>query len=158
MYVLVSLCIWTDYLHLLYTSCHQFLPQQFTLANGLINKKCGLIIRDERQRSWNLKLSCDSIWLRTYIIGDGWRKFVKENYLKEGYHIMFKILTNGETPVWKFRVILEGKFLILIIRICFIIIILKSFRVSRRFNNICAYIFYLHNYNFSTKKFVYMKF
>ncbi|KAF3618691.1 putative B3 domain-containing protein REM14-like isoform X1 [Capsicum annuum] len=82
--------------------CFLCLPQRFTYANGLINKKCDLIIRDERQRSWKLKLS--SCKTRTYIIG-GWHKFSADNCLKRGDRIMFEVVTNGETPVWKFRVV-----------------------------------------------------
>ncbi|MCD7446412.1 hypothetical protein HAX54_006021 [Datura stramonium] len=80
---------------------YMYLPQQFTHANGLTNKKCDLIIRDERQMSWNLKLSsCET---RTYI-GGGWSKFIADNCLKKGDRIMFEVVTNGETPIWKFQV------------------------------------------------------
>ncbi|XP_070019455.1 B3 domain-containing protein REM10-like [Nicotiana sylvestris] len=84
-----------------------FLPQQFAKANGLTNKKCNLIIRDGRQRSWNLKLS-SSRRPRVYIIGDGLRKFIVDNCLKEGDRIMFEVVTNGETPIWKFQVVTNG--------------------------------------------------
>ncbi|KAH0641567.1 hypothetical protein KY289_032541 [Solanum tuberosum] len=84
------------------------LPQQFGIANGLTNKKCALIVRDERQRLWNLKLSSSNIRTRVYI-GDGWRKFAEENFLKEGDRLMFEIVTNGETPIWKFRVVTHGE-------------------------------------------------
>ncbi|XP_059305834.1 B3 domain-containing protein REM10-like isoform X2 [Lycium ferocissimum] len=83
-----------------------FVPQQFAIANGLTNKKCVLIVRDEGQRSWNLKLSSNNT--RAYI-GDGWRKFIAENCLKEGDCIMFEIVTNGKTPIWKFRVVTDGE-------------------------------------------------
>ncbi|KAM3379415.1 B3 domain-containing protein REM7 [Capsicum galapagoense] len=86
-----------------YNISHHYLglPQQFAYANGLTNKKCSLIIRDERQRLWNLKLSsCKS---RTYITG-GWHKFSADNCLKKGDRIMFEVVTNGETPIWKFQV------------------------------------------------------
>ncbi|KAM3379347.1 B3 domain-containing protein REM8 [Capsicum galapagoense] len=39
------------------------LPKQFAMENGLINKKCGLMIRDERQRSWNLRLATYIRWM-----------------------------------------------------------------------------------------------
>ncbi|KAL3377382.1 hypothetical protein AABB24_003671 [Solanum stoloniferum] len=84
------------------------LPQQFAIANGLTHKKCALIVRDERQRSWNLKLSSSNSRTRVYI-GDGWRKFAEENFLKEGDRLMFEIVTNGETPIWKFRVVTHGE-------------------------------------------------
>ncbi|KAM3379410.1 B3 domain-containing protein REM7 isoform X2 [Capsicum galapagoense] len=81
--------------------CFLFLPQCFAYANGLTNKKCGLIIKDERQRSWNLKLS--SYEARTYIRA-GWPKFVVDNCLKKGDRIRFEVVTNEETPIWKFQV------------------------------------------------------
>ncbi|XP_019261612.1 PREDICTED: B3 domain-containing protein REM10-like [Nicotiana attenuata] len=84
-----------------------FLPQQFAKANGLTNKKCDLIIRDGRQRSWNLKLS-SSRRPRVYIIGDGLRKFIVDNCLKEGDRIMFEVVTNGKIPIWKFQVVTNG--------------------------------------------------
>uniref|UniRef100_M1B269 DNA binding protein n=2 Tax=Solanum tuberosum TaxID=4113 RepID=M1B269_SOLTU len=79
-----------------------YLPRRFAIANGLINKKCDLIIRDERQRLWNFKLS--SSITQTYIIGCGWTKFFADNCLRKGDRIMFEVVTNGETPIWKFQV------------------------------------------------------
>ncbi|XP_049350131.1 putative B3 domain-containing protein REM15 [Solanum verrucosum] len=79
------------------------LPRGFARANGLINKKCGLVIRDERQRSWNLRI--DTYGYGVYI-AKGWRKFRVENDLKEGDGMMFEVVTNGEKPIWKFY----GKF------------------------------------------------
>ncbi|CAN4077149.1 unnamed protein product [Withania somnifera] len=89
-----------------YCFSHSYLclPQKFAYANGITNKKCCLIIRDERQRSWDLKLS--SCKTRTYI-GGGWTKFSADNCLKKGDHIMFEIVTNGETPIWKFQVVTD---------------------------------------------------
>ncbi|KAK6781591.1 hypothetical protein RDI58_019387 [Solanum bulbocastanum] len=75
------------------------LPRGFARANGLINKKCGLVIRDERQRSWNLRI--DTYGYGVYI-AKGWRKFRVENDLKEGDCMMFEVVTNGEKPIWKF--------------------------------------------------------
>ncbi|XP_070047900.1 putative B3 domain-containing protein REM15 isoform X7 [Nicotiana tomentosiformis] len=80
---------------------YMYLPQQF--ANGLSNKKCDLIIRDERQRLWNLKLSSDCN--NRVRIGDGWRKFIVDNRLKEGDHIVFEVVTDEETSIWKFHVV-----------------------------------------------------
>ncbi|XP_069144123.1 B3 domain-containing protein REM9-like [Solanum lycopersicum] len=78
------------------------LPRQFAYANGLANKKCDLIIRDERQRSWNVKLSSSKT--RSYISGCGRTKFFADNCLNKGDCIMFEVVTNGETPIWKFQV------------------------------------------------------
>ncbi|KAM3266550.1 B3 domain-containing protein REM3-like [Capsicum annuum] len=85
-----------------------YVPQQFAIANGLTNKKCGLIVRDERQRSWNLKLSFGGTQVRTYI-GYGLRKLIAENCTKEGDRINFEVVTNGKTPIWKFQVFTDGE-------------------------------------------------
>lgn len=81
----------------------QRLPRGFAWANGLINTKCGLVIRDERQRSWNLRI--DTYGYGVYI-AKGWSKFRVENDLKEGDRMMFEVVSNGEKPIWKFY----GKF------------------------------------------------
>ncbi|XP_019254322.1 PREDICTED: B3 domain-containing protein REM10-like [Nicotiana attenuata] len=82
-----------------------YLPQPF--ANGLSNKECELIIRDERQRLWNLKLSSDC--KNRVCIGDGWRKFIADNRLKEGDRIVFEVVTDEETSVWKFHVVTDAE-------------------------------------------------
>ncbi|XP_055819904.1 B3 domain-containing protein REM10-like isoform X2 [Solanum dulcamara] len=76
------------------------LPKQFAMANGLFNKKCGLIIRDERQRSWNLRLVTYNSSVRVF---GGWSVFCAVNNLKEGDHMMFEVVANGEKPIWKFH-------------------------------------------------------
>ncbi|XP_059305710.1 B3 domain-containing protein REM10-like isoform X2 [Lycium ferocissimum] len=86
-----------------------FLPQQFAIANGLINKNCWLIVRDKRKRSWKLKLSHSNKPRPRAYIGGGWCKFIAENCLKEGGRIMFEVVTNGETPIWKFHVVTNGE-------------------------------------------------
>ncbi|KAK4374083.1 hypothetical protein RND71_004760 [Anisodus tanguticus] len=76
------------------------LPKKFAMENGLVNKNCGLIIRDERQRSWNLRLvTHNSI---VHVVG-GWGEFHVANDLKEGDYMMFEVVANGEKPIWKFH-------------------------------------------------------
>lgn len=89
-----------------YTPC-QRIPKHAAFANGHVtNKKYDLLIRDEKQRSWNVKLhSCQT---QTYI-GGGWRKFSADCCLKEGDRIIFEIVTGGETPIWKFQVVTDAK-------------------------------------------------
>ncbi|XP_049376776.1 B3 domain-containing protein REM17-like [Solanum stenotomum] len=81
-----------------------WIPKHFAVANGFIkgNKKYGLIIIDETQtKLWNLMLkSCNT---KVYV-ADGWGKFSADNCLKEGDRIMFEVVTNGETPIWRSRV------------------------------------------------------
>ncbi|KAK4374082.1 hypothetical protein RND71_004759 [Anisodus tanguticus] len=76
------------------------LPGKFSRENGLINKKCGLIIRDERQRSWNLKLYTSTSQV---YIGGKWAEFRDANDIKEGDHIKFVVVSNGKRPIWKFH-------------------------------------------------------
>nr|XP_009792889.1 PREDICTED: B3 domain-containing protein REM7-like [Nicotiana sylvestris] len=78
-------------------------PRQFALKNRLNNRKCMIIIRNER-RSWTFSLYTSSN--NTYF-GRGWREFCIEKCLKEGDRVMFEIISNGETPVFVF----QGKFL-----------------------------------------------
>lgn len=78
----------------------QRLPKQFAWANGLANKKCGLIIRDERQRSWDLRLT--TYGSQVYM-GGRWGEFRAANDIKVGNYIMFEVVSNGEQPVWKFH-------------------------------------------------------
>ncbi|XP_059305768.1 B3 domain-containing protein REM8-like isoform X7 [Lycium ferocissimum] len=76
------------------------IPNKFAKANGLTNKECGLIIRDERQRSWNLRIytSCSNVY-----IGGRWSQFHAANDIKVGDQITFEVVTNGEQPIWKFH-------------------------------------------------------
>ncbi|KAF3678621.1 putative xyloglucan glycosyltransferase 5-like [Capsicum annuum] len=79
------------------------IPTKFALANRLSNKRCDLIIRDERERSWNVKLhsSGNSVYIR-----GGCHEFRDANCLKEGDCIIFEVVSNGSTPIWKYN----GKF------------------------------------------------
>uniref|UniRef100_A0A0V0GWH2 Putative B3 domain-containing protein REM14-like n=1 Tax=Solanum chacoense TaxID=4108 RepID=A0A0V0GWH2_SOLCH len=70
------------------------------MENGLFNKKCGLIIRDERQKLWNLRLVTYDSSVRVF---GGWSDFCAVNNLKEGDYMMFEVVVNGEKPIWKFH-------------------------------------------------------
>nr|XP_025888236.1 B3 domain-containing protein REM10-like isoform X1 [Solanum lycopersicum] len=69
------------------------LPKHFAIANGLTNKKCDLIVRDERQRSWNLRLVAYDSCVRVY--GE-WSNFCIVNNLKKGDYVTFEIVPYGE--------------------------------------------------------------
>lgn len=78
----------------------QRIPNKFAKANGLTNKECGVFIRDETQRSWNLRIytSCSQVY-----VGGRWREFSAANGIKLGDQIMFEVITDGEQPIWKFH-------------------------------------------------------
>ncbi|KAM3270580.1 hypothetical protein P3S67_028782 [Capsicum chacoense] len=82
------------------TRNYLYLPKRFARANGLIDKKCGLVIRDERHRSWNLRLDTNNAGL---YIGEGWREFCVDNDMKVRDCIKFEVVTNGEKPILKFH-------------------------------------------------------
>ncbi|XP_019261608.1 PREDICTED: B3 domain-containing protein REM10-like [Nicotiana attenuata] len=76
------------------------IPRQFALKNRLNNRKCMIIIRDER-RSWTCSLYTSGE--NTYI-GRGWHEFCTDKCLKEGDRVMFEIVSSGsETPVFEFQ-------------------------------------------------------
>ncbi|XP_055821817.1 B3 domain-containing protein REM17-like [Solanum dulcamara] len=85
-----------------YCLSHDFLriPKKFAHTNGLINKKRDLIVRDERQRSWDLRLC---YFGTSVCIKGGWHEFRDTNCLKEGDRVMFEVVTNGEKPIWQFH-------------------------------------------------------
>lgn len=35
--------------------------------------------------------------------------FIVDNCLKKGDRVMFEVVTNGETPIWKFQVVTDGE-------------------------------------------------
>ncbi|OIS97637.1 PREDICTED: B3 domain-containing protein REM17-like [Nicotiana attenuata] len=73
-------------------------PKLFACKNGLCNRKCTIVIRDE-QRSWEFRLySCGG----STFIGGGWREFCAANFLKEGDRVMFEIFAKAEKPILKF--------------------------------------------------------
>ncbi|XP_059305849.1 B3 domain-containing protein REM10-like [Lycium ferocissimum] len=77
------------------------LPRHFVLANSLAKKKCDLIIRDERQKSWDLRLTTHGS--DRVVIEAGWHEFSVANGFKEGDGIMFEVVTDGDKPIWKFH-------------------------------------------------------
>ncbi|XP_016577231.1 B3 domain-containing protein REM10 isoform X2 [Capsicum annuum] len=74
-------------------------PNPFARLNGLRNRKCTIMIRDE-QGSWMFSLY--SSGRHTYI-GGRWRDFCAANCLKEGDRLMFEIVSNEKKPILKFR-------------------------------------------------------
>lgn len=82
----------------------QCIPKQFAQENSLRNRKCEIIVRDE-QRSWTFGVHTNG---KNTFIGSGWHEFSRTKCLKEGDILMFEIVSNGETPIFRFH----GKFFI----------------------------------------------
>lgn len=79
------------------------IPMKFAKSNGLSNRNCQMIIRDEMQRSWPVKLMYNSSRVH---VGLGWRNFRITNGLKEGDEFMLELIEDGHKPVMNFRKLL----------------------------------------------------
>ncbi|GMQ02669.1 hypothetical protein CsSME_00048784 [Camellia sinensis var. sinensis] len=84
------------------TIFHDFIPRGFARSEGLIDRRCEMIIIDEKQqKSWQVRLShkCDG---QVYI-GRGWREFRIANGLKQGDTLSFELICKGTKPVIGFH-------------------------------------------------------
>ncbi|XP_057958164.1 B3 domain-containing protein REM10-like [Malania oleifera] len=79
------------------------IPNVFARANGLCDKKCEILLRDENGRSWPMKLGHmkSRSGTRAYI-GHGWIKFAVANGLKAGDSIMLELVKGGTQHVMNF--------------------------------------------------------
>ncbi|XP_055819902.1 B3 domain-containing protein REM10-like isoform X2 [Solanum dulcamara] len=83
------------------------IPKQFAQENRLNDRKCVIIMRDE-QRSWTFSLYTSG---KNTFIGNGWREFCLMNCFKEGDILKFEIVSNGETPIFRFHDLRGSPFL-----------------------------------------------
>lgn len=74
----------------------QHIPVQFAKLNGLNNRHCQMILRDQKQRSWPAELGYDRYHV---YIRHGWREFRKANGLKEGDAFILKLIAKGKNPI-----------------------------------------------------------
>ncbi|CAI9087736.1 OLC1v1021884C1 [Oldenlandia corymbosa var. corymbosa] len=79
------------------------LPLKFCRSNGLI-EKLEMILIDERQRSWPVKLK---LMGSHFCITTGWQEFREGNELKEGDAYRFEIIKNGSNkkPIARFTLV-----------------------------------------------------
>lgn len=75
------------------------IPMDFASENGLSNRECNMVLRDQRQRSWSVGLR--SGLYRAYI-QRGWKRFINAQELKEGDEFVLELIENGETPIFSF--------------------------------------------------------
>ncbi|KAK4729175.1 hypothetical protein R3W88_022163 [Solanum pinnatisectum] len=83
------------------------IPKQFARENRLIDRRCEIIVRDE-QRSWTFGVHTSG---KNTFIGSGWHEFCHTKCLEKGDILMFEIVSNGETPVFRFHDLRESPFL-----------------------------------------------
>lgn len=69
---------------------------QFAKLNGLNNRHCRMMLRDQKQRSWPAELGYDRYHV---YIRHGWCEFRKANGLKEGDAFILKLIAEGKNPI-----------------------------------------------------------
>ncbi|KAM7489205.1 hypothetical protein LguiB_026689 [Lonicera macranthoides] len=75
------------------------IPMEFATSNGLANRKCELIMKDEKGRSWSLRL----MHYKSHVyIAKGLHHFYTTNGLKEGDSFIIQLLHNGYKPLMNF--------------------------------------------------------
>ncbi|XP_059315662.1 putative B3 domain-containing protein REM15 [Lycium ferocissimum] len=83
-----------------------YLPIAFAKSNGLLNRRCEMILKDEKQRSWSVQLQPRGL---KFIISRGWTEFRKANDVQLGDTYKFELINNGTIPVAYFHCKYPGK-------------------------------------------------
>ncbi|XP_009597666.1 B3 domain-containing protein REM10 isoform X1 [Nicotiana tabacum] len=83
-----------------------YLQADFAKSNGLMNRRCEMIITDEKQRSWSVQLGPTG---HHVAITRGWTKFVKANDVQVGDTFKFELINNGTIPIAYFHCKYSGK-------------------------------------------------
>ncbi|KAG5568555.1 hypothetical protein H5410_064427 [Solanum commersonii] len=73
-----------------------YLPSAFAKSNGLVNRRCKMILRDEKQRSWSVLLAPMGHHIA---ITKGWRQFREANGVQVGDTYKFELIHNGTIRV-----------------------------------------------------------
>ncbi|KAJ0815716.1 putative transcription factor B3-Domain family [Helianthus annuus] len=83
-----------------YTSFFQIVPMEFARSNRLTTKRMHtqVVLVDEAKRTCPAKLHIMTKQVRL----TGWRKLMSKNNLKVGDVCMFKLVEDGEVPVFNF--------------------------------------------------------
>lgn len=80
----------------------QFLPRKFSKSGGLIKGSNKIVLVNEEVRTWTLILKFRHSSTTFYMRG-GWRSFCRENGLKLGDSVTFKLESNNmKTPLLRF--------------------------------------------------------
>ncbi|KAH0643663.1 hypothetical protein KY289_034637 [Solanum tuberosum] len=83
-----------------------YLPSAFAKSNGLVNRRCKMILRDEKQRSWSVLLAPMGHHIA---ITKGWRQFREANGVQVGDTYKFELIDNGMIPIAYFHCKYSGK-------------------------------------------------
>ncbi|XP_027075128.1 B3 domain-containing protein REM14 isoform X2 [Coffea arabica] len=80
--------------------CVLHLPVKFAKPNGLTKLKGEMIVKDDRQRLWKIKLKDRG---DRVVLSSGWSKLSRANGLKVGDRYKFEIIKKGKRPVVNFH-------------------------------------------------------
>ncbi|KAM7489203.1 hypothetical protein LguiB_026687 [Lonicera macranthoides] len=76
-----------------------YIPMEFARTNGLTNRKCEMIMKDEKGRSWPMRLRHNGSHVS---VSKGFHQFHTANGLKEGDSFIIQLLQNGNKPLMNF--------------------------------------------------------
>ncbi|KAM3270656.1 hypothetical protein P3S67_028858 [Capsicum chacoense] len=83
-----------------------YFPMDFAKSNGLMNRKCEMILKDETERCW-------SVWIgrlgHNFGITRGWTKFRTEIGLQVRDAYKFELIKNGKVPIAYFHCKYSGE-------------------------------------------------
>ncbi|XP_065848508.1 uncharacterized protein [Euphorbia lathyris] len=77
-----------------------YIPRNFATLCGLYGRSCSMILKDEEEKCWPVKLLYRTLESK-FFIGAGWGAFHDFHKLKEGDALIIELIKNGETPVMK---------------------------------------------------------
>ncbi|XP_060179547.1 B3 domain-containing protein REM10-like isoform X4 [Lycium barbarum] len=77
-----------------------YLPSAFAKLNGLVNRRCEMILRDEKHKSWSVQLVP---MVHHITITRGWRQFREANDVQVGDTYKFELIDNGKSPIAYFH-------------------------------------------------------
>lgn len=76
----------------------QYIPKEFALSNGLMNKY-QIVLMNEEGESWKIDLRREAYNYGRFYMRRGWRSFCIANGKKPGDVFAFKLVKNEETPM-----------------------------------------------------------
>ncbi|XP_009801949.1 B3 domain-containing protein REM10 [Nicotiana tabacum] len=79
-----------------------YFPRHFAKSSGLMNRKCEMILKDEAQRSWSVRLG-PLAGRRHFGITSGWAKFRAAKGLQVGDAYKFELIKNEKIPIAHFH-------------------------------------------------------
>lgn len=81
----------------------QYFPITFVLEHELLRTNSGVLIKDERGKTWPMELCIRRDSNVVYTQKRDWRSFIKENGIMEGDEFEIRVISKGINPVLAFH-------------------------------------------------------